>query len=289
MLVDTDLFGSRTRLMGIRVDRSDPRAWLVGFPTCALLNQHQIAHVGICHARPPYRIVRDHQGGTYFLACIKGQGRLLIDGRWEDCRAGMACLLPPRIRNAFHASPGQTWEFCWVRYQQPQQQRPLSTAASPVLARFDADPLRASIEGLYAESGTTASPALMHHWVELIQGYVMRFAQPLQEDNRLWQLWETVSQDLARKWTLGELANACHLSAEHLRRLCRQQMGRSPMRQVTYLRMQHAGELLATTNQKIEAIAASVGYENPFVFSSTFKKWIGWRPSQFRTSEFRPS
>lgn len=200
----------------------------------------------------------------------------------------MACLLPPRIMNAFYASRGEAWEFCWVRYQQPQQQRPLSTAGSPVLAKFDAGPLRASIEGLHAESENTASPALMHHWVELIQGYVMRFAQPLQDDNRLWQLWEMVSQNLARKWTLGELASACHLSTEHLRRLCRQQMGRSPMRQLTYLRMQQAGDLLATTNQKIEAIAAAVGYENPFVFSSTFKKWIGWRPSQFRASETRP-
>ena len=31
-----------------------------------------------------------------------------------------------------------------------------------------------------------------------------------------------------------------------------------------------------------EAIAHDVGYQNPFVFSNAFTKWIGWRPSLYR-------
>jgi YesN/AraC family two-component response regulator len=54
------------------------------------------------------------------------------------------------------------------------------------------------------------------------------------------------------------------------------------MHHVTYLRMKHAASLLESTRDKIEAIAETVGYENPFVFSTTFKKWIGWRPSEYR-------
>ena len=52
--------------------------------------------------------------------------------------------------------------------------------------------------------------------------------------------------------------------------------------QVIYLRMQLAAKLLASTDDKIETIAREVGYENPFVFSTTFKKWVGWRPSDYR-------
>ncbi len=287
-LRETHVLGRRTRQFGVRVDLVDSREWLADFPACALLHQHQIAHVGICRAVTPYRVVRNRQSGSYFLACLRGEGVILIDGRWQRCRAGTGCLLPPRMLNAFHAVPGSAWEFCWVRYQQPPEQRPVATAASPVLARFDPEPLRASIEGLHHECRTAAAPAQMHHWVELIQSYVMRFAQPLRSDDRLWQLWEQVGRQPERKWTLPALATASHLSAEHLRRLSKQQLGRSPMQQVTYLRMQRAGELLSTTEDKIEAIATAVGYENPFVFSTTFKKWIGWRPSEFRTQQARP-
>jgi AraC-like DNA-binding protein len=32
----------------------------------------------------------------------------------------------------------------------------------------------------------------------------------------------------------------------------------------------------------IDAIAENVGYQNGFVFSNSFKRWIGWRPSDYR-------
>jgi AraC-like DNA-binding protein len=39
---------------------------------------------------------------------------------------------------------------------------------------------------------------------------------------------------------------------------------------------------LAETDLKLDAIAERVGYANPFVFSNTFKRWTGWRPSLYR-------
>jgi AraC-like DNA-binding protein len=281
-LTETHRLGKGSEVHGVRVDKQDPRDWMKDLPVCSVLNQHQIAHVGVCHAKAPFRIVRTQQSGSYFLACLNGEGRILIDGRWQKCRKGTACLLPPRILNAFHVERGKSWKFCWVRYQQPEEQRPIATTNSPVLAKFGGDPLHAAIEGLYHECRSVAAPSAMHHWVELIQSYVMRFARPLQGDDRLWRLWSRVSTHLEKNWTVDSLGKISHLSGEHLRRLCRRQLGRSPMQHVTYLRMQRAGELLSTTNDKIEIIAAAVGYENPFVFSTTFKKWTGWRPSEYR-------
>lgn len=289
-LTETHMLGEKTEQTVVKVDERDTRPWLASSPACSALAQHRIAHTGVAQARAPYRIVRMKQSGTYFMACFGGEGRILVDGRWQVCRAGMACLLPPHMLNAFQCVAGRAWEFVWVRYQAVPEQRPIVSAGSPVLARFDAEPLRLAVLGLHAEcraKGAVAvpastSPAAMHHWVELIQTYVLRFAQPWQLDGRLSLLWEKVADDLGADWSLGRLASEAHLSEEHLRRLCLQQMGRSPMKQVTYLRMRHAAELLATTNEKIESVAQEVGYQNPFVFSTTFKKWIGWRPSEHR-------
>ncbi|RZA11588.1 MAG: helix-turn-helix domain-containing protein, partial [Lysobacteraceae bacterium] len=44
----------------------------------------------------------------------------------------------------------------------------------------------------------------------------------------------------------------------------------------------HAAHLLATSSEKIEAIAHAVGYVNPFAFSNTFKRLTGFRPSDYR-------
>ena len=127
-----------------------------------------------------------------------------------------------------------------------------------------------------------AEPTLLQHWVELVHGYVLRFAKPLQQEDRLHLLWERVVAHLTDHWTLPRLAQEAGYSNEHLRRLSRRQLGRSPMQQVTYLRMRRAAELLASSGLTMEAIAAQVGYQNPFVFSNAFTKCIGWRPSEYR-------
>ncbi|HSH96532.1 MAG TPA: AraC family transcriptional regulator [Roseimicrobium sp.] len=281
-LSETHILGARTRQWVVRAGAEDRRPWLKDAPVCPALGQHHIAHAGIAEAVAPYRIVRMRQSGTYFLACFAGQGRILVDGRWQTCRAGTACLLPSHILNAFHADPSHGWEFCWVRYEASPERRPISTTASPVLAKFDAEPLRAAILGLYHECQGPFIPATQHHWAELIQTYVLRFARPTKLDERLSKLWDKVGADLGRNWSLSILAAESHLSSEHLRRLSRQHLGRSPMHQVTYLRMRRAAELLTSTGDKIETISTAVGYANPFVFSTTFKKWIGWRPSEHR-------
>jgi AraC-like DNA-binding protein len=281
-LKDVTIHSSRTRMRGVKARHVEARPWIEQFPTCPALNQYQIVHVGIMEAVAPTQIVRTKQTTTYFLACLRGRGKVLIDGRWRLCAAGCASLLPAHTLNAFHALPRVRWEFCWVCYQQPVDQRPIADIASPVMARFDAQPLHSAILGLIHECSLACEPAIIQHWVDLIHGYVLRFARPMQHDDALALLWERVVGHLREDWTLARLAREAGYSNEHLRRLCHRQLGRSPMHQVTYLRMRRAAELLSTTPHTIEAIAQEVGYHNPFVFSNAFTKWIGWRPSEYR-------
>ncbi len=268
---------SETNILG-----PDTREWRVHSANCPALTGRHIAHVGISDAAAPYETVRMDLSGTYLLSCFGGQGQILIDGRWQLCKTGWSCLAPPHALLAFHAVKGHRWEFSWVRYQQPPEQKPIISTSSPAMARFNPQPLRSAIFGLYHEMDGSVAPPTVSHWVELIHLYVSRFAQPWQTDDRLTSLWEYVAARLDESWTLDLLAQRCHLSAEHLRRLCRKELGRSPMQHIIYLRMQAAANLLSTTDDKIETIAAATGYENPFVFSTTFKKWVGWRPSEYR-------
>ncbi len=256
--------------------------WKVRAADCPSLTLHHIAHVGVAEATVPYEMVRLDLAGTYFLSCSRGRGQILLDGRWQTCREGWACLAPPHALLAFRAMKGARWEFTWVRYQEQAGQKPLLSSSSPALAKFDPLPLRHAVLGLHSEMKSQTAPVAVGHWVELIHAYVRRFAQPWQTDDRLGHLWEHVAARLGEPWSLDLLARRCHLSTEHLRRLCRRELGRSPMHHVIFLRMQLAAKLLSTTDDKVETIASAVGYANPFVFSTTFKKWVGWRPSEYR-------
>ena len=280
-LSETDIRPASAVVSMIRADAADSRAWLAKAVVCPALAAHQIRHLAVVHMPSPFEIVRMKLGGSYFLACFGGEGRVLVDGRWAKCRPGHAVLLPPATLHAFHTAPGKTWDFCWVRYQERSGQKPLASAQTPLIARFDPEPLRLAILGLHHECFAASRSATIDRWIDLIQHYVLRFAEPASLDPRLSQLWERVSASLGDPWTIAEMARCVHFSEKHLQRLCQRELGRSPRQQLIWLRMRRAAELLRTRGSKIETIASQVGYQNPFVFSTTFKRIMGWSPSEY--------
>ena len=279
---DIQVLGAETRYQLVSGHQVEERDWMAGHPKCDGLENHQIAHMGVMDAKSPFHIVRSDQSGTFMLACLEGSGLVLADGQWREVGAGEACLLPPFVTNMLRCTPGNRWRFVWVRYLESREITPVVTAHSPVFGKFEATPMSHAVEGIYHEACNRNDPSVLSLWIEVVQSYVMRFAQPHRHDKRLWKLWTTVASAPQRAWTLTELASEVSVSEEHLRRLCRKQLGRSPMQHVTFLRMQHAANLLATTDHTIETVAAAVGYRSPFTFSNTFLKWIGRRPSENR-------
>lgn len=280
---DSHILGDRTHYEVVRSSQVDQRDWLADQPYCSILTQHHIAHVGVMRAESPFKVTRHNQSGTFMLSCYSGSGRILVDGSWHQINAGEACLLPPFVMNSLRCEESTPWNFSWVRYLESREVNPIVSAHSPIVGKFPSNAMRRAIQGLRAESHSTAHPASMQLWVDLIQSYVTRFAEPYQSDSRLYRVWSAVEANPGQPWTLTELASLASVSEEHLRRLCKKEIGRSPIQHVTFLRIQRASHLLATSDYKIETIAREVGYQNPFTFSTTFKKWVGWRPSEHRS------
>ena len=266
----------------ITVDGPKTARWVLEAADCKALAVQRIARLGIDTAVAPYERVRLHPGGSFLMVCVEGSGRMLLDGRWQTIGKGIACMAPPRVPNAFHALPGKTWRFLWVRYEEPAFVAPLVSAASPVRVKVDVDQLLYVWEGLRAEWQSTRDSKALHHWIELVQHHARRLAEPWRRDERLRVLWTKVEQRIADDWSVAKLAHAAHVSEEHFRRLCWKELGRSPIAHLTSLRVQAAQNLLTTTNDKQEVIAKLVGYQSPIAFSRAFKRWVGCHPSEYR-------
>jgi len=256
--------------------------WALDATQCTELKAHRIAWLGIDTVHAPYRRVRLSPSGSFILACLEGEGRVLLEGRWERVTAGSLCLAPPRVLNAFHAVPGRRWSFAWIRYQEDAWVKPLVGADSPLRLTHSAEDLGRVLAGLRAEWQGERDAGLVRHWISLVHGFTERLARPWRSSSRVAVLWETVARDLSADWKLMRLAAKCSLSAEHLRRVCRRELGRTPMEHVTYMRIQRAQELLETTEDKLDAIAPQVGYHSGVVFSRAFARYVGMTPSQYR-------
>jgi AraC-like DNA-binding protein len=258
------------------------RRWSLDAKQCPELSAHHIAWLGIDTVHAPYNRVRLAPSGSFFLACLDGEGRIWLEGRWQRVTTGALCLAPPRVLNAFHAVPRQRWTFAWLRYEEAPGTQPMVGAGSPLRLRQGAEDFARAIAGLRAECQGGNDPALVHHWVSLVHGAAQRLARPWHGSSRIGELWATVARDLTRDWKLTTLAEQCSLSAEHLRRVCRRELGRTPMEHVTYMRIQRAQELLETSGDKLDAIAPQVGYRSALVFSRAFVRCVGLTPSQYR-------
>ena len=283
-LPETDIENPRSvRRTVVAAEHRDDRPWVLQGVRCKELSLFEIAHLGVAEMVPPYEVVRAHQSGAFFMACLRGQGQVWVDGRWRTLSAGQACLLPAGIRNSFRIGRSRRWDFCWVRFGGGVRSETIFRASSPVLADFEAEPLRAAITGLMAEVKGAGVSRRNHQWIELAYDYVRGFAGSFRGDPRVQRLWDEVHGRLGQPWDAQSLARTSGLSFEHLRRLCLKEIGRTPMNHLTHLRIQQAIRLIRETDDKLAVVAREVGFANGNSFSAAFKKCTGHAPSHFRS------
>lgn len=254
------------------------RERLVGASRCEVIAEAGIALLGISDARHGFEFVRNNPTLAQVLVCLEGTGRVWVNGQWSCCGPGQAYITPPGRLHAYHAR--RAWKVAWVIWWADRVPDAFGAWDEPVLIQADVQPLGLAIEGLLCEVERKTQTDRI--WMQLVRHYVHQLLTPATLDVRLVRLWREVSSDLSRPWDIRTLARIAEVSSEQLRRLCIQWHGVTPIRYVNQLRMQRATELLVQDDLKIQTIARRVGYDNPFAFSTAFRRIMGRRPSEIR-------
>ena len=86
---------------------------------------------------------------------------------------------------------------------------------------------------------------------------------------------------------LSDMARAVNLSPWRLAHLFKAEVGISPLRYLTLVRLQRARQYLETGFLTVREIAMSVGIPNPSHFTRSFKAAYGSSPVQHRNTHFR--
>lgn len=104
------------------------------------------------------------------------------------------------------------------------------------------------------------------------------------QDKRLHPVLVAILQAPQEDWHIEKLAELSAMSRANFIRVFQQQLGMSPGRFLTQVRLQSAALLLSTTQQSVFAIALDVGYQSEAHFSKAFKNHYRLSPSQYRKS-----
>ena len=93
---------------------------------------------------------------------------------------------------------------------------------------------------------------------------------------------DRLDADPAAPLPLPVLADVACVTPEHLCRLFKAALGRSPAAMVRLARLDRAAILLARSNYTVGEVAALYGFASPFHFSRAFKQALGQSPSEVR-------
>lgn len=90
------------------------------------------------------------------------------------------------------------------------------------------------------------------------------------------------------QYRIGELASRLHLCPDHFSRVFRKAMRLSPADFIINCRMEHAKNLLLSSNYPVSLIADMCGYKSVYYFSKHFKARQGKSPTQYRIAAHNP-
>lgn len=101
-------------------------------------------------------------------------------------------------------------------------------------------------------------------------------------DPRLARAIGAMHADPGRKWALAELANIAGMSRTSFAERFRNVVGQTPLDYLIHWRMRLAADRLRRTDERVCAIASSVGYKSEAAFSTTFRRIMGTSPGRYR-------
>lgn len=107
-------------------------------------------------------------------------------------------------------------------------------------------------------------------------------------DSRVRRALDIIENRYATPLSVDRLAEAVNLSPSHFAHLFRRETGDSPIRCVEAVRLERARLLLLRTDRRIREIAADVGFEDPYYFSTRFARRYGRSPSAWRRRPTSP-
>ncbi|OFX57327.1 MAG: hypothetical protein A2066_16855 [Bacteroidetes bacterium GWB2_41_8] len=91
-----------------------------------------------------------------------------------------------------------------------------------------------------------------------------------------------MEQNLSKKLSLDEIAEAAGYSPSYLTTLFRKKTGYSPSSYFSHLKITKACEYLDFSKVKIKEISFLMGYSDPYYFSKDFQKKMGISPRNYR-------
>ncbi|MBX4865021.1 AraC family transcriptional regulator [Rhizobium sophorae] len=239
------------------------------------------------------RAVTDRKLPSFAVVLVeRGQGWLetVATGRMSLSGPALFWLFPNRVHSYGPDEDG--WDERWALFEgsftRDFVRLRIIAERRPLVALHHLDEVVRLFGKLHADllddtNLGQASAALMLHRIVISAARQASGAADRRRERRdMADIVETLRRRAMQPLDLAAFAAEHGMSAATLRRRFTLETGLPPKAFQLRVRMDHAKQLLATTDEKIETVAAMIGLDDPFYFSRVFHEREGCSPREFR-------
>lgn len=226
---------------------------------------------------------------------LLGSARIRSGKTEHTLLTGQGIFLPPNQSCYYYASEKEEWSYICIGFSGERTHEVLSSIGfGEKYSRFFCeessrlteitDKMLACTEGSFEQ--VLLRQSLFYSFLALISASTNHNNTPeLGKTNAEAYVMQAISfikKNYYKPLHINEIADELGITRNHLYTLFKQVMGHSPQEYLISFRLNHARALLTNTDYSISVIAHSCGYEDPTVFSRSFKKKYGISPSKYR-------
>lgn len=225
------------------------------------------------------------------LYSYSGQGYLSIDGDDYIIKPGMVFYIEKNVPHTYGNQEGGYWSGYWNHFDGescPEMMALYFSNRYDVFSVGLAHNLPVYFEDIIDSMYLSAERSSIIHAANALRYAISSMAairalegQKNRPDLLLRESVIFMQQNLGMPLTLKDMADRAHLSVSQFIRFFKKKTGYSPMQYYNTLRMKEACNRLIYRSATIQEIAASLGFENPYYFSTAFHRIIGCSPSSF--------
>ena len=97
---------------------------------------------------------------------------------------------------------------------------------------------------------------------------------------RINKVLEYIHKNSCEKFSIEDLTKAAEMKKSYFIKMFKTVTGKSPIKYINDLKLEHARDLLLNTDMSVKKIALKCGFEDEFYFSRIFKRHYGVSPSK---------
>lgn len=102
---------------------------------------------------------------------------------------------------------------------------------------------------------------------------------------KIFKIIRYLDKNYQKEITVNEISDLFEMNASYLSALFKKEVGMTLSSYLLMVRMEQAKKMLLETNERVNNIAYSLGYQSPAYFTEQFKKYFGCSPSQIKKKQ----